>query len=488
MWKPLRLQGVGAVSSVINANTHPAGKLDAWRRQVNCLFGLAINGQPMTASNPYDSSGAYSCADGTGNFSGASTTLSDFVAYNGTSHVNPQIDRLPLEAVVGWDATQGGNMAELLQEPSLMGALEGAGITVLGKGMLFAAGSDPFGTTPSAAEGGALPADTVLMDGSTDPNHGCGTAANPYPSNFYCNPSSIDGLTIENASQGGGGVFVHGWGHELQIGNNRITDNYEFNYNWVCGNLSTGDGGGFGHIGFSYNGDVEHNSILFNQSTNPTIPTNGGGMIIMGSPDRDIECPAPDADCVPPSGSTGGVPNIVLGGIGPSDGVGPGLVINANLIMGNAADSGTGGGIGFQAVNGSDMVAFPDDPGQWNSATVTNNIIVDNVAGWDGAGISLWDSPNVNIINNTIALNASTGSSGVLFNTLGGPIASQQGPTCTANCGTTSLPQVAGVAAIQHSAVLLANLAATPVVCPPGHFRPGGANAATNGACRLVSY
>src|SRR5438874_2847297 len=84
MWKPVRLQGVGAASSVLDGNTHPAGKLDAWRRQVNCLFGLAINGQPMTASNPYDPSGAYGCADGTGNFSGASTTLTGFVAYNGT--------------------------------------------------------------------------------------------------------------------------------------------------------------------------------------------------------------------------------------------------------------------------------------------------------------------------------------------------------------------------------------------------------------------
>src|SRR5207253_1583153 len=154
---------------------------------------------------------------------------------------------------------------------------------------------------------------------------------------------------------------------------------------------------------------------------------NGGGMIIMGTPDADILCnnnPASDADCPPPSGSDPitGVPNIVVQGIGPSDGIGPGLVINANLIMGNSAESGTGGGIGFRAVNGSDMVAFPDDPGQWNLATVTNNIIVDNVAGWDGAGISLVDSPNVNIINNTIALNASTASSGVLFNTLGGPI------------------------------------------------------------------
>ena len=46
MWKPVRLQGVGAASSIINANTHPAGKLDPWRQQVVCLFGLALNGVP----------------------------------------------------------------------------------------------------------------------------------------------------------------------------------------------------------------------------------------------------------------------------------------------------------------------------------------------------------------------------------------------------------------------------------------------------------
>src|SRR5205807_10430199 len=76
----------------------------------------------------------------------------------------------------------------------------------------------------------------------------------------------------------------------------------------------------------------------------------------------------------------------------------------------------------------------------------------------------------------------------MLFNTLGAPIASSQGPTCTTNCGTTSAPQIAGVVAEQNSAVLMANLAATPVVCPPGHFQGTGTNAATNGACRLVSY
>src|SRR5581483_10018039 len=44
MWKPVRLQGVGAASSVIDSNAFPAGKLlDPWRRHVNCLFGLTLS-------------------------------------------------------------------------------------------------------------------------------------------------------------------------------------------------------------------------------------------------------------------------------------------------------------------------------------------------------------------------------------------------------------------------------------------------------------
>ena len=29
------------------------------------------------------------------------------------------------------------------------------------------------------------------------------------------------------------------------------SDYYKFNYNWVCGNMSTGDGGGVAHLGFT---------------------------------------------------------------------------------------------------------------------------------------------------------------------------------------------------------------------------------------------
>ena len=77
----------------------------------------------------------------------------------------------------------------------------------------------------------------------------------------------------------------------------------------------------------------------------------------MGAPDVDPTCGChrrsglrADADCT----------------IGPSDGTGPGLVINANLIMGNAADSGSGGGLRLQGVNGTDVVDLPDLlPAQW---------------------------------------------------------------------------------------------------------------------------
>ena len=334
MWKPVRLQGVGAASSVINANTQPAGKFDPWRLQLNCLFGLKPDGTPITSG---------SCAG------------SNWQGFAGVAQ-NPQVDRLPLEGIVGWDTTTNGNLAQLLSEPTLMGAYEGAGITVIAKGVDSHGLPGYYG---SGSEAAFPTGTTVLTAGSCGPN--TATAANPFPSNFWCNPSSIDGLAITDSSQGGGGIFVHAWAHNLQIANNRVYNNigtlsgginvgqgespdaylagttadsdpgscqtsnttnlqlpycfdlnvnvhhnmvwsntsigdelfsgtptgaggvsfctgadyYKFNYNWVCGNSSTGDGGGLAHVGFIWNGDIEHNQIMFNQSTNPSIATNG---------------------------------------------------------------------------------------------------------------------------------------------------------------------------------------------------------------------
>jgi hypothetical protein len=608
MWKPVRLQGVGAVSSVLNANTQPAGKMDPWRAKVDCLFGLSRDGQPLSNGhdvpnpgynldptvgfeppNVFDSTGQFACGGWT--------------AFNGGDN-NPQVDRLPLEAVVGWDTTLNGNLAELLQEPSLMGAFEGAGITVLAKGVRYPKGVEVFGTgsdnaaSSNIAHEGQMPLGTVLLTGSTADCNTLGAGAKTgYSSNFNCNPSRIDGLSITDSSQGGGGIFAHAWAHNLEISNNRIYNNtgtltggidigqgespdallagnggdplaptggfdqqpwtcvpgavtgsiaagftdvsippgfvandelpfcynvfvnihnnavsqnssigdevfsgtpagaggislapgadfYKVNYNWVCGNLSTGDGGGLAHIGFNFNGDIEHNTILFNQSTNPTIPTNGGGIIVMGA--------APDGTTPgAPAGSECGSVTDVDCQPGLSDGAGPGLTINANLIMGNAAESGSGGGIRFQDVDGSELAFFPNgnasksrpninpgfggsvqsttsSPSRWYSINVTNNIIANNVAGWDGAGVSLQDALAVNFVNNTVMSNDSTASSGVLFNTLGAPDASAPGSNCIQTGSTTaSCPQPAGLVTMRNTAGLSSSVGT--VVCPSGH-------------------
>jgi hypothetical protein len=558
MWKPVRLQGVGAESVIINADAHPAGKMDAWRRQLNCLFGMALNGRPITGTNPYDPGGVYSCPNA----------------------MRQHVDRIPFEAILGWDVTGNGNLAQMLQEPTLMGAYEGAGVTVLGKGVWMSAGTsvaDQFG----AAAAGGFPADYRYLNNSTANNANGDCRLPPgntafwreyYTTNFLCNPSRIDGISVINSSQGGGAIFAHAWNHNLAVGNNRVhgnhgtltggitigtgefadpfiaggdvtppfpvaggtpnglqlgygfdrnvnvhhnsvtanasigdalysgtpsaaggvtfctgSDGYRLNNNWVCGNLSTGDAGGVSHSGFINDGRVDHNWIVFNQSQSATIPTHGGGLGVLGaSPDRmlpsGVECGnTSDQDCPP------GLP----------EGTGRNLLIDANLIMGNSAESGTGGGLRLQMVNGQDVIAFPLNYARWNDVTITNNIISNNVAGWDGGGVSMQDALRVRFINNTVMSNDTTASAGVLFNTLGAPLAAVPPPGCTPetdptlpqdpsciNPVTTSTNQAAGLVTMQNTPNLTAALPAT-VICPLGY----GYNdaALTNGACRQVS-
>jgi len=88
--------------------------MDPWRRQVDCLFGLSVSGRPLLG-------------DGTFNAASYDST------YVCPRSMQQRVDRIPFEAIVGWDTTGNGNLAQMLQEPTLMGAYEGAGITVLGQ-------------------------------------------------------------------------------------------------------------------------------------------------------------------------------------------------------------------------------------------------------------------------------------------------------------------------------------------------------------------
>ena len=494
MWKPLRLQGVGAASVTVNANTHPSGKIDAWRQEVNCLFGLGLNGY-------YIGVGGTTAPPGC------------------TAAMQGSVDPLPLEVLVGWDANLNGNLAEILQEPSLMGAYEGAAITVLAKGVQ----NDPAGTAPGTGNCSANGVCTPLTASPGD--------CTKYPSNFLCNPARIDGMSFTNSSQGGGGIFLHGYNHYMEIANNRVfgnagtltggltvgqaevadgtisgttelpylydknvnvhnnaitgnssfgdelnsttpgsaggvtfcsgTDYYKFNYNWICGNLSSGDGGGMAHYGFSYNGDIEHNWFLYNQSTNPTLPTWGGGLILQGAaPDGTLcENSAVDVDCAPEL----------------TDGIGPGTVVNANLFQGNTAESGSGGGLRLQSVNGTDVQRNPNNPLQWHRVDITNNLIVNNVAGWAGGGVSIQDAVNVHFINNTVASNDTTATAGVLFDTLGAPNSNVPPPGCNpiTNVGctnpvTTSNFEPAGLETHAHTGLFAAVFPTSNQTCFPG--------------------
>jgi len=92
MDRPVRLQGVGAAATVINATKYPNQKVDQWRTRINNLFGL----------------------DNQGN------------ALPGPAGTNPAVDPLPGQEITG---------GVVLLEPSVLGTEEGAGITVVAKGL-----------------------------------------------------------------------------------------------------------------------------------------------------------------------------------------------------------------------------------------------------------------------------------------------------------------------------------------------------------------
>ena len=390
MAKPVRLQGSGAGATLVNAVKRPAEKLQAWRDRVDALV----------------TSGA----------------------------VSP----LPGQEFVG-----GG------LEPDTLNTEEGAGITVLAPNPTSSA--DPRWNNrfrPSSV----LP---------------------------YFVAARIDGFSVTGGDTGGG-IFVNGWARSLQITNNRVSGNqgfhnggirigrpfleglgpqvapYGFNRdvrvannvitqngalaasggggiaictgaddyqvlgNWVCGNFSQGHGGGIAHIGRSDNGQISNNQVLFNQSFNQGLTKHGGGIYVGGEP------PA-------------------VGGI--SIGTGRNLVLDANLIQGNQAGAGHGGGVRLEMVNGADrarttpcsLTGSPTAANACFQVRLTNNLIVNNVAGWSGGGLSMLDAARVQIVNNTIAHNDSTA-------TVGGTFMSPN----------TSVPQPAGVASEPHSPALAA--------------------------------
>ena len=212
---------------------------------------------------------------------------------------------------------------------------------------------------------------------------------------------------LKNSSAGRAGVNGVGG-----IGMFACADDYEICDNFIMGNLGTANGAGICHQGLSQRGLICHNKILFNEVISDLAGFGeGGGIYVAGDP--------------------------AATGLTPGAGT---LTIDGNLIQGNLSGAAFGGGIRVTSFNGQDVAASPGNSNNWYALHIFNNIIVNNMAGYAGAGISLQDVAKGYIVHNTVADNDSTATANAAM-----PAGA-----------TASTPQGAGIVAHVNSALLAA--------------------------------
>jgi len=164
-------------------------------------------------------------------------------------------------------------------------------------------------------------------------------------------------------------------------------------------------------MGRSNDGLIADNTVLFNQSFNQGLNVSGGGIYIGG------KAALADGQLSPGSGS---------------------VRVSANLVQGNQAGAGDGGGIRAEFVNGLDVLRSRNNAEPWYRLTVVNNMVVDNISGLAGGGIALQDTARATINNNTIANNDSTATAGAAF-AAGSPNQSTAQPAGIVSRGHTAL-------------------------------------------------
>ena len=423
MWKPVQLQGSGECTT-INAVKAPTDKLEVWRGMVD---GLIAGGN---------------------------------------------VDLLP-----------GQEVGPGAPEPTTLWNEEGAGILVLAKS-----------SGPSAFDHNSGRNRDARIDGFTirGADTGGGIIANGFAkylqisnnriannSGFYGGGIRVGHPTLTAEQPNGGFDYTDGENDYVSIHHNQVvfnggqggvgggismctgSDSYQVTKNWVCGNFSLGEGGGIGHTGLSDglytrinpsgggNKDqywvvedfplIADNHVIFNESFFQGSTISGGGIFIGGAPALPLA----------PGGLTPGAGNVQVIG---------------NLIQGNSAGAGDGGGLRLAGVNGRDVAANPDNvlvgdnklPRPWYGVDVFNNMLVNNVAALAGGGISMRDAVDVRLVHNTIANNDSMATAGEAF---------------APNSPNQSTPQDgAGIASRAHSTQLAAASGSVGTFSDPSPF------------------
>lgn len=473
VWKRLRIQGYGAPVTIINAAMGADYlRQQAWREKVCELVRPKVGGL--------------------GPMSGALLPGQTLPADNASCLTGDTVDNAPLifaaEEASGFFVLQkplAGNAASMANGPfiaasannnlrpvlalqidgfTVTGADTGGGIVANGNAVQLQISNNRITGNQGLYNGGIRigHADLAVADLPVDSNN--------LLVNIHHNEILKNGNTAGETSGGGGGISIYTGARGY-----RVADNY------IAGNFSTGDGGGMAHVGassayslnfadtaamnlalgrfitsdtrtqftnptaanparqtVSFATTVADNQFRFNQAFSQSKSVQGGGLAIMG--------------IVDPVANNG----IALG-------TGSVTVIN-NTFQGNLAGAGDGGGIALVGVNGSGDVNN-GNRANWNRVDILNNVIVNNGAGVAGAGISLQDSANVNIVNNTIAMNESYATAARAFQGNSSPTGASNcklglgTPGCLVNAQSV-VQDGAGIVAYGHSGGLLARFAA----------------------------
>ena len=395
--KPLRLQGWGAGSTVIDALKLPTEKIQLWHelvnQRVNCLGQIdLLPGQPNNQTLA----------------TGVSPSTCDRVVRSGLFGSEEGAAILVAPKSNSFSNT----VPSLIDGFTVTGSSQGGGIVISAYARFLGISNNLVTNNLGLAGGGIRLGHPELL-----------SPQNPtlYVSAQNTNVKIHHNHVSENASIGGVGVLaqsnVPGGGIAIYNG----SDAYSVTDNFICGNLSLSDGGGFAHFGRSDDGVIANNKIVFNQAFNE-LPGRGSGAGIFVS------------GLLQPAGAT----------IPQTQGSGD-VLINGNLIQGNNSGSGDGAGVMLREINGQDVLVQPTNNSTWWRVDMTNNIIVNNSAGAAGGGIALQDAARTRIINNTIAHNESTATANIAFGGVDPNV---------------STPQPAGVVSNMHSGALMAALGA----------------------------
>ena len=398
MWKPVKLQGWGAGAVFINARPIPTDKIIAWQTKAQGLVdGGFITPLPAQPTAPFGIGGLVGGVFPTEQGAGILVAGTRTGAGSFANNPNARIDGF-----------------------TIVGSGEGGGIVVNGYAEDLQIGNNRITGNAGFFGGGVRVGHPLLShavadvnDPSYDPtaNGGAGNIdALVYDDGFNDNIRIHHNQIDRNGATGGagGGISLH-----------TGADDYRIQDNWICGNFTQGDGAGIGHLGRSNNGLIEDNFVIFNETFSQGSATSGGGIHIGG-----LAALEPDP-----------VTGLLL-----SPGTGN-VTVDSNLIRGNLAGGGDGGGISIVNVNGQDVANSLSNSGPWNAVDVFNNFINNNVTALAGGGVAIQDALKVSIRNNTVANNDSTATANV-------------GGAFLPNQFNRSLPQPAGIISREHSAVM----------------------------------